>query len=82
MIAVWVGSSFAEIRAFSHTDLAIVVARLAGAAVGRIAGILKATVGAHEVITTIMLNWIAYWIGACTWSGSAGPLQNERRARA
>ena len=27
---------------------------------GGIAGILKATVGAHEVITTIMLNWIAY----------------------
>ena len=27
-----------------------------------IAGFLKATVGAHEVITTIMLNWIAYWV--------------------
>ena len=32
---------------------------LAGAVWAGIAGILKATVGAHEVITTIMLNWIA-----------------------
>ena len=31
---------------------------------GAIAGFLKATVGAHEVITTIMLNWIAYWGGS------------------
>ena len=28
-----------------------------------IAGFLKATVGAHEVISTIMLNWIAIWVG-------------------
>ena len=26
-------------------------------------GFLKATVGAHEVISTIMLNWIAIWVG-------------------
>ena len=31
---------------------------LAGAFVAGIAGFLKGTVGAHEVITTIMLNWI------------------------
>ena len=29
-----------------------------------IAGFLKATVGAHEVISTIMLNWIAIYVGA------------------
>ena len=34
-------------------------------------GILKATVGAHEVITTIMLNWIAIWIGQVGCSGWA-----------
>ena len=33
---------------------------LAGAVWAAIAGFLKAAVGAHEVITTIMLNWIAY----------------------
>ena len=40
-----------------------------------IAGILKATVGAHEVITTIMLNWIAIWVGEWLF-GQRGPLQN------
>src|SRR5213078_1172836 len=38
-------------------------------------GFLKATVGAHEVITTIMLNWIAYWVGSFAF-GRGGPLQN------
>ncbi len=40
-----------------------------------LAGFLKATVGAHEVITTIMLNWIALWI-ASYLVGFNGPLQN------
>jgi general nucleoside transport system permease protein len=35
---------------------------LAGAAWAGIAGILKATVGAHEVVTTIMLNYVAQWL--------------------
>src|SRR5947209_6138865 len=34
---------------------------LAGAIWGGIAGFLKAWRGAHEVVTTIMLNWIAFW---------------------
>jgi general nucleoside transport system permease protein len=38
--------------------LYIVVAALAGAVVGGIPGALKAKFGAHEVITTIMLNFI------------------------
>ena len=50
-------------RRFPHVVLAIAAAALAGAFWGAIAGFLKATVGAHEVITTIMLNWIAYWSG-------------------
>ena len=39
-----------------------------------IAGVLKATTGAHEVISTIMLNWIAIWIGTYLF-GDGGPLQ-------
>lgn len=35
---------------------------LAGAIWGGIAGILKAWRGAHEVVTTIMLNWIAFYV--------------------
>src|SRR5712692_9643654 len=34
---------------------------LAGALWGGIVGFLKAWRGAHEVVTTIMLNWIAFW---------------------
>jgi simple sugar transport system permease protein len=55
---------------------AIVLASLAGALWGAVAGFLKATVGAHEVITTIMLNWIAYWGGSYLF-GRDGPLQNH-----
>jgi len=53
-----------------------VLAALAGAAIAAVAGVLKATVGAHEVITTIMLNWIAYWGGSYLF-GRDGPLQNH-----
>ena len=49
---------------------------LAGAAIAGIAGFLKGTVGAHEVITTIMLNWIVIWVGSYLF-GLGGPLQTE-----
>ena len=39
----------------------------------------KATVGAHEVISTIMLNWIAIWVGSYLF-GQGGPLQNSTQA--
>jgi simple sugar transport system permease protein len=38
--------------------------------------VLKATVGAHEVISTIMLNWIAFYVGYWIF-GDGGPLQNS-----
>jgi simple sugar transport system permease protein len=37
---------------------------------------LKATVGAHEVISTIMLNWVAIWVGSYLFQLN-GPLQNS-----
>ncbi|TML47695.1 MAG: ABC transporter permease [Actinobacteria bacterium] len=49
---------------------------LAGAALAGIAGILKGTVGAHEVITTIMLNWIVIWVGSYLFD-VGGPLQTK-----
>jgi general nucleoside transport system permease protein len=73
---VWVGSSLLRIDSVAHVLLAIGLAMAAGAAWGAIAGFLKATVGAHEVITTIMLNWIAYWIGSYLFA-QGGPLQNK-----
>jgi general nucleoside transport system permease protein len=76
MVSVWVGSSWAGMGQGLHIVLAILLAALAGALWAGIAGFLKATVGAHEVITTIMLNWIAYWIGNYAF-GQGGPLQND-----
>jgi general nucleoside transport system permease protein len=76
MTAVWVGSVWGGLPGVPHAVIAIALAALAGAAWAGIAGLLKATVGAHEVITTIMLNWIAYWIGSYAF-GQGGPLQNE-----
>jgi simple sugar transport system permease protein len=78
-ISVWVGSSWAGIAGPVHIVIAIVLAGLAGAAWAGIAGFLKATVGAHEVITTIMLNWIAVYAGSYLF-GQGGPLQNTRQA--
>ena len=42
-----------------HLVVAIVVGVIAGAVWGGIAGFLKARSGAHEVITTIMMNYVA-----------------------
>jgi general nucleoside transport system permease protein len=77
--AVWVGSSFESMPGFLHIVLSIVAAIAAGAVWAGIAGLLKATVGAHEVISTIMLNYIALWVGLYLF-GLGGPLQNDREA--
>jgi simple sugar transport system permease protein len=74
--AVWVGSTMAGLPSVLHIFLAVTIATLAGAAFAGIAGFLKATVGAHEVISTIMLNWIAIWVGNYLF-GLGGPLQNS-----
>ena len=42
-----------------HLVVAVIAAAVGGAIWGGIAGVLKARTGAHEVITTIMLNYIA-----------------------
>jgi general nucleoside transport system permease protein len=76
IVSVYVGSRFVDMAHIPHVLLAIVLAALAGAFWAAIAGFLKATVGAHEVITTIMLNWIAYWGGSYLF-GRGGPLQNH-----
>ena len=73
--AVQMGVWFESLPALPHIVLAVVAAALAGALWAGIAGILKATVGAHEVITTIMLNWIALWIVSYL-VGFGGPLKD------
>jgi general nucleoside transport system permease protein len=78
IVAVWVGSSFNGMPSLLHIVFAIVAAAAAGAAWAGIAGVLKATTGANEVISTIMLNWIAIWVGVyCFQLG--GPLHNPHQ---
>ena len=75
VVAATVGIHVASVGSLPLIVLAITLSVLAGAAWAGIAGLLKATVGAHEVITTIMLNWIAFWVAS--WLvGIGGPLQN------
>jgi ABC-type uncharacterized transport system permease subunit len=61
MAALWVGFSIA-LPAFLHIPLALIAAIIGGAIWAGIAGLLKARTGAHEVITTIMLNFIALFL--------------------
>jgi general nucleoside transport system permease protein len=73
--AVWAGSSLAGTPKLAHIVVAAGFAALAGAAWAAIAGALKASVGANEVITTIMLNYTAIYVGQYLF-GLGGPLQN------
>jgi general nucleoside transport system permease protein len=74
--AVWIGSELPGLPGVVHILAAVVVGALVGAAWAGIAGFLKATVGTHEVISTIMLNWIIVWVGVFFF-GLGGPLQND-----
>jgi len=74
--ALYVGTHLEGTPRPLHILLGILAALAAGAVWGGIAGALKASVGAHEVISTIMLNWIAIWVGR--WLVElGGPLQGE-----
>jgi simple sugar transport system permease protein len=56
--AAYVGFTY-ELPAYIHLPLALLAGFAGGALWGGIAGVLRATTGAHEVISTIMLNFIA-----------------------
>jgi general nucleoside transport system permease protein len=77
--AVAVGTHFAGMPRLLHVPFALTSAALAGAAWAGVAGLMRATVGSHEVITTIMLNWIAFWVGSYLFS-IGGPLQSSSQA--
>lgn len=58
-LAVLVGFSFPGLPPLLHIPLAIAAGAVGGLIWGAIPGLLKARTGAHEVINTIMLNYIA-----------------------
>lgn len=60
LAATFVGYSLVGLPWALHLPLAILAAVVGGALWAGIAGYLKAKTGAHEVINTIMLNYIAF----------------------
>jgi general nucleoside transport system permease protein len=59
--AGWVGFKL-DLPTVIHLPLAILVGMAVGALWGGLAGLLKARTGAHEVIVTIMLNYVGYYL--------------------
>lgn len=78
--SVIVGAQLRESPVIIAVPLALAAGMLAGAAWGFIPGFLKATSGAHEVVTTIMLNFVALAVlaaavnGPLNVEGSASPI--------
>ena len=60
LCSVIVGYQVAGLPAYIHLPLAVIAGALAAGVWGAIPGLLKAWTGAHEVINTIMMNWIAF----------------------
>jgi len=60
----WVGIKFANLSPWLLIPFCCAAAILAGAVWGGIPGVLKAKFGSHEVINTIMLNFIAIMLAS------------------
>lgn len=73
--AVAVGINFDGLPMAIHLPLALAAGILGGAFWGFIPGILKVTTGAHEVIVTIMLNYVASLFAS--WTVYAGGTQGQ-----
>lgn len=59
ILGAFVGFSVKGLPLLIHIPFALLMAMIFGALWGAIAGFLKAKTGAHEVIVTIMLNYVA-----------------------
>lgn len=58
--SAFVGYSLKGVSPVIHLPLALLGGAIAGGAWAFLPGWLKAKTGAHEVVTTIMMNWIAF----------------------
>ncbi len=78
--SVWVGFAVKGLPAIIHIPLALLAGAAGGAAWAFVPAILKAKTGAHEVINTIMMNYIAFrlseWLlnGPLMRPGTANPV--------
>jgi general nucleoside transport system permease protein len=76
VFSVFIGINFAGLPWFIHMPLALLFGVLGGMLWGAIPGILKVYTGAHEVIVTIMLNYVAALFAG--WTVYAGGTQGQR----
>ena len=60
LLGVFVGYSLKGLPMIVHLPLTLLAGMVGGAIWGAIPGLLKAKTGAHEVINTIMMNYIAF----------------------
>jgi simple sugar transport system permease protein len=86
VVAAWVGFAVEGLPPLLHVTLALLAAMAVGGLWAAIAGALKAFADAHEVITTIMLNYIAAqfagWLISTGSDGSRpGPLASPESVR-
>lgn len=58
--AAWAGAAFSGLPAIIHLPLTLLAGALGGAIWAAVPGYLKARTGAHEVISTMMMNYIAF----------------------
>lgn len=61
-IAAGMAGYFIKLPMLIHVPVCILAAAFAAACWGGLAGYIKAKFGVHEVISTIMLNWIAFYL--------------------
>lgn len=60
LLCVYVGYSLKGLPIYIHLPLTLLAGMVGGGLWGAIPGLLKALTGAHEVINTIMMNYIAF----------------------
>ncbi|HLF00864.1 MAG TPA: ABC transporter permease [Anaerolineales bacterium] len=77
--SVWVGFALKGLPAIIHIPLALLAGAAGGALWAAIPAILKAKTGAHEVINTIMMNYIAFRLSEWLLSDK-GPLKRPEDA--
>jgi simple sugar transport system permease protein len=69
LAAAWIGAALAGAPAPIAIAAALLAGAIGGALYGFLPGFLKAWTGAHEVVTTIMFNYIAIYLIAYIISG-------------